>query len=133
MMESTDIAYSTLSEAVGLPFRYYVSESGAYLGATDGDPLSEFEVMVAPFSSDQTWMFPGWSESPSWAKMREDQWREEQMSRIAKQLLMIEDENPKAEPGTARQWRQYRISVMDWVEGENPDFPDETKRPVAPE
>lgn len=61
----------------------------------------------------------------------EDQWREEQMSRVATQLLMLEDEDPDAEPGTARQWRDYRIELRKWVEG-NADFPNKEKRPVAP-
>ena len=62
----------------------------------------------------------------------ENQWREEQMKRIANQLIMIEDENPKAEDGTAKQWRQYRIKVMDWEEGEDPNFPNNKFRPKDP-
>lgn len=62
----------------------------------------------------------------------ENQWREEQMARIANQLLMIEDEDPDAEPGTKRQWMDYRIALRKWVTDGNPDFPDQEKRPVAP-
>ena len=62
----------------------------------------------------------------------ESQWREDQMVRIANQLLMIEDEDPDAEPGTKRQWMDYRIALRKWVTNGNPNFPDSTKRPVAP-
>jgi hypothetical protein len=63
----------------------------------------------------------------------ENQWRESQMARIANQLLMIEDEDPDVEPGTKRQWMDYRIALRKWVEGSSVDFPDATKRPQAPE
>ena len=62
----------------------------------------------------------------------ENEWRESQMVRVANQLLMLEDNDPSAEPGTARQWRDYRIELRKWIEG-NVDFPDQSKRPVAPE
>ncbi|PIB51746.1 hypothetical protein AOA57_02565 [Pseudomonas sp. 2588-5] len=61
----------------------------------------------------------------------ENQWREDQMVRVANQLLMLEDDDPDAEPGTARQWRDYRIELRKWTET-NPDFPNSSKRPVAP-
>jgi len=62
----------------------------------------------------------------------ENIWREGQMSRVANQLLMLDDDDPKAETGTARQWRDYRIQLRSWVDT-NPDFPDSSKRPKAPE
>lgn len=62
----------------------------------------------------------------------ENEWREQQMSAVADQLLMIEDDDPSAKPGTARQWRDYRIALRGWNE-DNSDFPDETKRPKQPE
>lgn len=61
----------------------------------------------------------------------ENQWREEQMARIANQLLMIEDDDPAALPGTEREWRDYRIKVRAWKEG-NVDFPNSDKRPAYP-
>lgn len=61
----------------------------------------------------------------------EDAWREEQMLRVANQLLMLEDEDPGAEKGTDRQWRNYRIELRKWTDS-HPDFPDTSKRPVAP-
>lgn len=118
-------------ETFGQPFRYYVNETGAYLGATDGNPISDYQVLEPPVNGDQIWQFPGWSESPSLAQYRESQWRETQMTRVANQLLMLEDEDPNAEPSTARQWRDYRIELRKWT-AENPDFPDSSKRPVAP-
>lgn len=62
----------------------------------------------------------------------ESEWVYEQMTRVANQLLMLEDEDPAAEPGTSRQWRDYRIELRKWVPG-NADFPDQNKRPIAPQ
>jgi hypothetical protein len=74
--------------------------------------------------------------APTWQELQspiEDQWRKAQMTRIANQLLMLEDGDPDAEPGTARQWMDYRIALRKWVDGGNPGFPDATKRPIAPQ
>lgn len=61
----------------------------------------------------------------------EDEWREAEMGRIAEQLLMLEDDDPGAQPGTAAQWRAYRIELRKWTT-DNPDFPDMNKRPIQP-
>lgn len=61
----------------------------------------------------------------------EDEWRLHEVAFIADQLLAIEDDDPTALPGTDRQWRDYRIQVRAWKEGQA-DFPDATKRPVRP-
>lgn len=116
---------------------YYVNSSGGYMGFFDEEsaPIGGGFVNLkdnAPEYGDQVWLFPGWSESPSQNINSENQWREEQMARIANQLLMIEDEDPDAEPGTKRQWMDYRIALRKWVTDSNTDFPDSSKRPVAP-
>ncbi|WP_055128528.1 hypothetical protein [Pseudomonas mediterranea] len=61
----------------------------------------------------------------------EDTWRTAEVPFIADQLLAIEDDDPTALPGTDRQWRDYRIKVRAWKEGQT-DFPDGTKRPSRP-
>ncbi|PJK33050.1 hypothetical protein CWC48_26550 [Pseudomonas sp. S10E 269] len=115
---------------------YYISADGRYLGAANGDnPYGGEAIYPPPEYGDQIWLFsdspPYWSESPSRLTSIEDAWREEQMSRVSNQLLMMEDEDPDAEPGTPRQWRDYRIELRKWTET-NPDFPNSSKRPVAP-
>lgn len=62
----------------------------------------------------------------------EDEWRTSELLEIADQLLAIEDDDPNAFPGTDRQWRDYRIAVRAWKDGDNLNFPDKTKRPVRP-
>lgn len=127
------------------PIDAYVRPDGTLLGMYErpntpqqaecepDDPSTMINVGTdLPEIGDQVWLFPGWSESPSRTKMREDQWREEQMARITNQLLMIEDDDPDAEPGTKRQWMDYRIALRKWVSGGNPDFPDQEKRPLEP-
>ena len=58
-------------------------------------------------------------------------WREGELSLIAEQLLRIEDDDPTALPGTARQWRDYRIQLRAWAEGAD-HFPDALYRPTRP-
>lgn len=111
----------------------YVDHDGNYLYATDGEPPEGgIEVEPAPEYADQKWLFPGWGPSVLKATIVEDQWREEQMTRIANQLLMIEDEDPDAESGTKRQWMDYRIALRKWVTGGNPEFPNKDNRPKDP-
>jgi hypothetical protein len=80
--------------------------------------------------SNGTWLI---SQETVKAKLvlAENEWVETQMGEIAEQLLMLDDEDPSAKQGTARQWRDYRIELRKWT-GENPDFPDSGKRPLAP-
>lgn len=62
---------------------------------------------------------------------REANWSSTEMVVVAEQLVMLEDSDPAALPGTDRQWRDYRIALRAWKEG-HPDFPDEAKRPNRP-
>lgn len=62
---------------------------------------------------------------------REAAWVDAEMLLVAVQLVMLEDEDPSALPGTARQWRDYRIALRNWTEGA-PNFPDEAYRPMRP-
>lgn len=61
----------------------------------------------------------------------EVKWVELELKFVADQLLAIEDDDPTALPGTEREWRDYRIKVRAWKEG-NISFPDKDKRPSRP-
>lgn len=65
-------------------------------------------------------------------KIVETQWVTAELAIIADQLLAIEDEDPTALPGTAAQWRAYRIKVRAWKDGGDPNYPQQNKRPVRP-
>lgn len=62
---------------------------------------------------------------------RETAWVETEMPVVAEQLVMLEDEDPSALPGTARQWRDYRIALRTWKEGAA-GFPEVAQRPTRP-
>lgn len=62
---------------------------------------------------------------------REAAWVISEMAVIAEQLLMLEDSDPTALPGTERQWRDYRIALRAWKEGAA-GFPDAAQRPARP-
>lgn len=111
---------------------YYVDSGGKYKGGTDAVPPEDWiPVTPPPEYSDQVWQFPGWSESRDKLSDIENEWREEQMLEVADQLLKIDDDDHNAKPGTARQWRDYRIQLRSWTDT-SPDFPDSSKRPIAP-
>ncbi len=121
---------------VEYPQRWWVTAEGAYIISTSG-PESEIEsswieVPFGPEYWDQVWSFETESYGPSThaATMIEDAWRDAEMAAIAEQLLMLEDEDPNALPGTAAQWRAYRIQVRAWKTG-NADFPFGA-RPTSP-
>lgn len=57
----------------------------------------------------------------------EGTWRAAELLFIADQLLRIEDSDPIALPGTAEQWRAYRVQVRAHVS------PDTSDRPTRPE
>lgn len=63
--------------------------------------------------------------------MSEAEWVKEELAVIVDQILALEDDDPTALPGTEREWRDYRIQVRAWKEG-NTHFPDKTLRPSPP-
>lgn len=62
---------------------------------------------------------------------REAAWVEAEMSVVADQLIMLEDDDPAALPGTARQWRDYRIALRAWKDGAA-GYPQVELRPARP-
>lgn len=62
---------------------------------------------------------------------REASWVDAEMPIVAEQLVMIEDDDPSALPGTPRQWRDYRIALRAWKEGAE-GFPKPESRPTRP-
>lgn len=150
-MESIEVNEEmVVTLSVGGPPKFYVSETGVYLGSVSSAPDTPdvyevpenwIEVPTAPVWADQIWLFPGWADSPIRLKAVEDAWRDAELVVIANQLLAIEEaaaaeeegEEPPADllPGTRNQWLSYRTKVRAWKTG-NTDFPDMTKRPVRP-
>ena len=55
-------------------------------------------------------------------------WRDSELVRADIELLKVQD---GVGTGTVAAWRSYRIQLRDWPT--SPDFPDATKRPVAPD
>lgn len=122
-----------------LEMLYYINPEGKFLGAANGEnPYGDDAISIspAPAYGDQVWLFsdsePYWTESPSLLIRIESQWRDEQMERVANQLLMIEDDDPDKEAGTDRQWRDYRIALRRWVDGGDVNFPNKEYRPKDP-
>lgn len=61
----------------------------------------------------------------------EKDWSANEFIVISEQLVMLEDDDPNALPGTDRQWRDYRIALRQWKEGAQ-FYPDMNYRPKRP-
>ncbi len=112
--------------------KYYIDDSGRYLGGWDDNPPEgAVEVEAPPEWADQVWQFPGWGESVAKQAETETLVKADELVLVADQLLRLEDDDPTALPGTARQWRDYRIALRAWSEGAE-HFPDLEHRPQRP-
>lgn len=60
----------------------------------------------------------------------ESAWRESEMPKAQQNVTAIEY-GEEGIPGTAQQWQKYWLALRKWTV-DNPDFPDSSKRPVAP-
>ena len=60
----------------------------------------------------------------------ENAWREAEMPKAQQNVTAIEYGEEDI-PGTAQQWQKYWLALRKWTDT-NPDFPDSSKRPVAP-
>ncbi|MGB4484679.1 MAG: hypothetical protein WBI95_04075 [Pseudomonas veronii] len=84
------------------------------------DPLTQGPVLVP---------IPG----PSWQELQapiEAAWRASEMPRAQQNVTAIEYGEEDI-PGTTQQWQKYWLALRKWT-ADNADFPDSTKRPVAP-
>lgn len=114
---------------------HYIDTSGKYIGGFDDGALPDDPTAInlgdnPPEYADQPWLFPGWGVSIINATTRENQWRYDQMA-IAQENVTAIEYGAEDIPGTAQQWRAYWLDLRKWTEA-NPDFPDSSKRPVAP-
>lgn len=111
--------------------KYYIDGSGAYLGGWDANPPEgAIAVDPPPLYADQLWLFPGWGDSREMLSGIESEWRSEQMP-IAQQNVTALEYGEEDILGTSDQWKTYWLALRKWTDT-NPDFPDSTKRPVAP-
>jgi hypothetical protein len=60
----------------------------------------------------------------------ENAWRDSEMPKAQQNVTAIEYGEEDI-PGTTQQWQRYWLALRKWT-AENPDFPDSSKRPVAP-
>lgn len=60
----------------------------------------------------------------------ENEWRESEMPKAQQNVTAIEY-GEEGIPGTTAQWKSYWLALRKWT-ADNPDFPDSSKRPVAP-
>ncbi|SFV12808.1 hypothetical protein [Pseudomonas sp. OV546] len=111
--------------------KYYVDKVGVFLGGWESEPPEDsVEIESPPEYADQIWLSPGWSPSAMKAVATESAWRDLEMPKAQQNVTAIEYGEEDI-PGTAQQWQKYWLALRKWSEI-NPDFPDSSKRPVAP-
>lgn len=67
---------------------------------------------------------------PMDATVLEDAWREFEMPKAQQNVTALEY-GAEDIPGTTQQWQKYWLALRKWT-ADNPDFPDSSKRPIAP-
>lgn len=119
--------------------RYYAIVGASLFEAdeTDKGPDSGWIEMSGPRpdSTDYTAQENGsWAITPETVKLKqaviELEWRDIEMPK-AQQSVTALQYGEEGIPGTAQQWQKYWLALRKWNDT-NPDFPDSTKRPVAP-
>lgn len=111
-------------------FEQFVDEAG------DGGPEGWIQMSSPrPDSVDYTAQADGtWIITQETLKAKlapiEAAWRDSEMPKAQQNVTAIEY-GEEGIPGTAQQWQKYWLALRKWTDT-NPDFPDSSKRPVAP-
>lgn len=121
----------------------YVRPDGSYVGGfgdgalpteRDAYPVAVKDLINigedAPEYADQIFLFPGWAPSNLKQTAEENLWRAAEMPKAQQNVTAIEY-GEEGIPGTSQQWQKYWLALRKWA-NTNPDFPDRSKRPVAP-
>ncbi|KPD33060.1 hypothetical protein AN404_09675, partial [Pediococcus acidilactici] len=80
--------------------------SNIFAYAADGSQDSFIDASMIPLTDEEVDDFYARITAPDPVEVERD-WVASEMAIIPDQLLMIEDEDPAALPGTERQWRDY--------------------------
>lgn len=110
-----------LDQANGDVYAYETIESMEKYGPKTLRPMTEQEVydhLNPPKSAAQL-------------GAEEAAWRSEEMRIARENVISIQFGDPSI-PGTEQAWKDYWLSLRDWVEGES-GYPDLTKRPSSPQ
>lgn len=116
------------------------AEIGSNFQQIGGECPDGFIVMHAPRPDDKdsteytaqangTWAITQETVDAKLAPI-ENEWRDQQMP-IARNNVTAIQFGDEGVPGTEQQWKDYWLALRKWTT-DNPDFPDSTKRPVAP-
>ncbi len=97
-------------------------EHAALLEGQSQGKLIDFDENGYPILADQP------EPTPEEIAAAERVWRNSELERADVELNKVQD---GMGTGTVSSWREYRCALRDWPE--SPDFPDSTKRPVAPD
>lgn len=119
--------------------RYYgiIGQSICEVDETDKGPDEGWIEMLAsrPGSTDFTaqpdgsWLITAETINAKLVPIEND-WRETEMPKAQQNVTAIEY-GEAGIPGTAQEWQKYWLALRKWNQS-NPDFPDSSKRPVAP-
>lgn len=63
--------------------------------------------------------------------LRENEWRDSEMP-IARDNVTALDFGDVTISGSIAQWQAYWLALRNWKEGGNPEFPEQSERPIRP-
>ena len=111
--------------------RYYV-EQGGDVWAFEDDGSQDFRITPTMRALTEEEVELHLNPPPTADELAaiESQWRTEQMP-LALETVTAFQMGEDDIPGTEQQWKDYWIALRKWT-SVNPDFPDSSKRPVAP-
>lgn len=112
--------------------KYYIEQDGEVWAFEDNYSGERLTETMRAMTDEEIYLHLNPPPTAEDLAFIEAEWVAQQSAEIAEQLLMIEDRDTDAKPGTVQQWRDYRIELRKWKEGGNANFPDNSKRPVAP-
>lgn len=113
-----------------MAMRFFLENDGnVWCLDEDSDALFVTETM-RPMTEDEINLHLNPPPTQEMLALIEEQWRELQMP-IAKNNVTAIEFGEGGIPGTAAQWKAYWLALRKWA-ADNPDFPDSSKRPVAP-
>ena len=109
--------------------KFYVGSNGAYLGEFTGSvPTGGIEIDGPPPHGQMVYINNEWDYPLAVKSDNERAWRDGELKRSDIEIFTTEDTLGVFD---AAPWRTYRLALRAWPE--SPDFPDSTKRPVAPD
>lgn len=106
----------------------YFKHNGQVFAYDDGQVADGYGSDMIAMTPEEIESHLNPTPTPEQLTFSERSWRNGELDRADIELNKVQD---GMGVGTVAAWREYRCALRDWPS--NPNFPDSTKRPVAPD